>query len=65
MIHMTTKNESQPKQNAVPATGEPLRLTPELARELAREGLALRQEIRQRFAKMQVVTDEDLKLLTR
>ncbi|WP_437733090.1 hypothetical protein [Sorangium sp. So ce1335] len=62
---MTTKDQSQPKQDAVPSTGEPLRLSPELARELAREGLALRKEIRQRFAKMQVVTDEDLKLRTR
>ena len=48
-----------------PTVREPVKLTPEQAQQLAREGLALRQEINRRFAKMRVLTEDDLRLLTR
>ena len=62
--NMTTKS-APPKPEGASARSEPVKLSPERARELAREGFALRREIQERFAKMRVLTEEDLKLRTR
>jgi hypothetical protein len=65
MTRMTSKIAPKPPQAAPAAPTAPAPLSPERARELVREGRALRQEIQERYAKMRVLTDEDLKLRTK